>query len=62
MPKKKKKATCLVDLMIDDMNEVDEMINDGCFDYFDEEDTETDREWSRMLKELEKLGFTEEVE
>lgn len=62
MPKKKKKATCLADLMIDDMNEVDEMINDGCFDYFDEEDTETDREWSRMLKELEKLGFTEEVE
>jgi hypothetical protein len=45
------------------MAEVDEMIADGCFDYFDEEDdTETDREWSRMLKELEKLGFTEEVE
>ena len=62
MPKKKKKATCLADLMIDDMNEVDEMMNDGCFDYFDEDDTETDREWSRMLKELEKLGFTEEVE
>ena len=62
MPEKKKKATCLADLMIDDMNEVDEMMNDGCFDYFDEDDTETDREWSRMLKELEKLGFTEEVE
>ena len=44
MPEKKKKATCLADLMIDDMNEIDEMINDGCFDYFDEEDSETDRE------------------
>lgn len=44
MPEKKKKATCLADLMIDDMNEIDEMINDECFDYFDEDDTETDRE------------------
>lgn len=44
MLEKKKKATCLADLIIDDMNEVDEMINDGCFDYFDEEDSETDRE------------------
>ena len=48
--------------MIDEMAEVDEMIEDGCFDYFDDEDSDTDREWSRMLKELEKLGFTEEVE
>ena len=70
MPEKKKKATCLADLMIEEMAEVDEMIEDGCFDYFDEkgaccfddEDSDTDREWSRMLKELAKLGFTEEVE
>ena len=44
MPEKKKKATCLADLMIDDMAEMDEMIEDGCFDYLDEDDTETDRE------------------
>lgn len=53
MPEKKKKATCLADLMIEEMAEVDEMIEDGCFDYFDEkgaccfdeeDDIETDRE------------------
>lgn len=44
MPEKKKKATCLADLMIEEMAEIDEMIGDGCFDYFDEEDSNTDRE------------------
>ena len=42
--------------------EVKEMVEEGCFDYFDEDDDETDREWSRMLKELEELGFTDKIE
>lgn len=44
MPEKKKKATCLVDLMMEEIAEVGEMIEDVCFDYFDEEDSDTDRE------------------
>lgn len=45
MPEKKKKTTCLADLMMEEMAEVDEMIEDGYFDYLDEEDdAETDRE------------------
>ena len=62
MPEKQKKVSCLTDLMAEEMTEVKEMVEEGCFDYFDEEDDETDREWSRMLKELEELGFTDKIE
>ena len=56
MPDKQKKVSCLTDLM------AEEMVEEGCFDYFDEDDNETDREWNRMLKELEALGFTDKIE
>ena len=63
MPDKQKKVTCLTDLMAEEMTEVKEMVEEGCFDYFDEDDDdETNREWSRMLKELEELGFTDKIE
>ena len=62
MPEQQKKVSCLTDLMAEEMAEVKEMVEEGCFDYFDEEDDETDREWSRMLKELEELGFTDKIE
>ena len=63
MPEQQKKVSCLTDLMAEEMTEVKEMVEEGCFDYFDEEDDdETDREWSRMLKELEELGFTDKIE
>ena len=63
MPNKQKKVSCLTDLMAEEMTEVKEMVEEGCFDYFDEDDDdETDREWSRMLKELEELGFTDKIE
>ena len=63
MPDKEKKVSCLTDLMAEEMTEVKEMVEEGCFDYFDEDDDdETDREWSRMLKELEELGFTDKIE
>lgn len=63
MPEKQKKVSCLTDLMAEEMTEVKEMVEEGCFDYFDEDDDdETDREWSRMLKELEELGFTDKIE
>lgn len=62
MPDKQKSVSCLTDLMAEEMAEVKEMVEEGCFDYFDEEDSETDKEWSRMLKELEELGFTDKIE
>ena len=62
MPEKQKNVSCLTDLMAEEMTEVKEMVEEGCFDYFDEDDDETDREWSRMLKELEELGFTDKIE
>ena len=63
MPEKQKKVSCLTDLMAEEMTEVKEMVEEGCFDYFDEnDDDETDREWNRMLKELEELGFTDKIE
>lgn len=62
MPDKQKKVSCLTDLMAEEIAEVKEMVEEGCFDYFDEEDSETDKEWSRMLKELEELGFTDKIE
>ena len=62
MPEKQKKVNCLTDLMAEEMTEVKEMVEEGCFDYFDEDDDEIDREWSRMLKELEALGFTDKIE
>ena len=62
MPDKQKKVNCLTDLMAEEMTEVKEMVEEGCFDYFDEDDDETDRERSRMLKELEELGFTDKIE
>ena len=63
MPDQQKKVSCLTDLMAEEMTEVKEMVEEGCFDYFDEDDDdETDREWSRMLKELEELGFTDKIE
>ena len=62
MPDKQKNVSCLTDLMAEEMTEVKEMVEEGCFDYFDEEDSEIDKEWSRMLKELEALGFTDKIE
>lgn len=45
MPEKKNKTTCLADLMMKEMAEIDEMIEDGYLDYLEEEnDIETDRE------------------
>lgn len=44
MPDKQKKVTCLTDLMAEEMTEVKEMVEGGCFDYFDEDDSETDKE------------------
>lgn len=41
---KQKKVSCLTDLMAEEMTEVKEMVEEGCFDYFDEEDNETDKE------------------
>lgn len=61
MPDKQKTVNCLTDLMAEEMAEVKEMVEEGCFDYFDEDDDETDKEWSRMLKELEELGFTDKI-
>ena len=62
MPDKQKKVNCLTDLMAEEMEEVKEMVEEGCFDDFDEDDDETDKEWSRILKELEELGFTDKIE
>ena len=62
MREKQKKVNCLTDLMAEEMTEVKEMVEERCFDYFDEDDDETDKEWSRMLKELEELGFTDKIE
>lgn len=62
MLEKQKNVKCLTDLMAEEMTEVKEMVEEGCFDYFDEEDNETDKEWNRMLKELEALGFTDKIE
>ena len=62
MPDKQKTVNCLTDLMAEEMAEVKEMVEEGCFDYFDEDDDETDRGWSRRLKELEELGFTDKIE
>ena len=62
MPDKQKKVNCLTDLMAEEMEEVKEMVEEGCFDDFNEDDDETDREWNRMLKELEELGFTDKIE
>ena len=62
MHEKQKKVNCLTDLMAEEMTEVKEMVEERCFDYFDEDDDETDKEWSRMLKELEELGFTDKIE
>ena len=45
MPDKQNKVSCLTDLMAEEMTEVREMVEEGCFDYFDEDDDdETDRE------------------
>ena len=44
MPEQQKKVNCLTDLMAEEMAEVKEMVEEGCFDYFDEEDNETDKE------------------
>ena len=44
MPDKQKKVNCLTDLMAEEMTEVKEMVEGGCFDYFDEDDSETDKE------------------
>ena len=62
MPDKQKKVNCLTDLMAEEMTEVKEVVEKGCFDYFDEDDSETYKEWDRMLKELEALGFTDKIE
>ena len=60
MPKKKE-ITCLADLVNEEIEEFNDIIDDGFFDCL-EENADMDQEWKRALKDLEELGFTEEVE
>lgn len=61
MPGKKKKTTCLADLMEYEIDEFSDMLDEGFFDNFeDEEDTDIGKDWKRALKDLEELGFMED--
>lgn len=59
MPDKKKQVTCLADLMECEIDEFSEMLDEGLFDNFDDEDGDSDisKDWKRALKDLEELGY-----
>lgn len=59
----KKKPKCLIDLLDDEIQLANEMVEDGFWDYEDDEEgnSDIDREWTRALKDIEELGFTDEI-
>ena len=62
MPGKKKHATCLADLMEYEIDEFSDMLDEGLFDNFDDDDGDSDisKDWKRALKDLEELGYMED--
>ena len=62
MPGKKKQVTCLADLMEYEVDEFSDMLDEGLFDNFDDEDGNSDisKDWKRALKDLEELGYMED--
>ena len=60
MPGKKKQATCLADLMEYEIDEFSDMLDEGLFDNFDDEDSDICKDWKRALKDLEELGYMED--
>lgn len=62
MPSKKKQITCLADLMEYEINELNDMLDEGFFDNFDDDDEDSDisKDWKRALKDLEELGYMED--
>jgi hypothetical protein len=62
MPGKKKQVTCLADLMEYEVDEFSDMLDEGLFDNFDDEDGDSDisKDWKRALKDLEELGYMED--
>lgn len=62
MPGKKKQVTCLADLMEYEIDEFSDMLDDGLFDNFDDDDEDSDisKDWKRALKDLEELGYMED--
>lgn len=59
----KKKPKCLTDLLDDEIQLANEMVEDDFWDYEDDEEgnSDIDREWARALKDIEELGFTDEI-
>jgi hypothetical protein len=62
MPGKKKQATCLADLMEYEVDEFSDMLDEGLFDNFEDDDENSDicKDWKRALKDLEELGYMED--
>ena len=62
MPGKKKQVTCLADLMEYEVDEFSDMLDEGLFDNFNDEDGDSDisKDWKRALKDLEELGYMED--
>ena len=62
MPGKKKQVTCLADLMEYEVDEFSDMLDEGLFDNFDDDDGDSDisKDWKRALKDLEELGYMED--
>ena len=62
MPGKKKQVTCLADLMEYEVDEFSDMLDEGLFDNFDNDDGDSDisKDWKRALKDLEELGYMED--
>lgn len=62
MPGKKKQVTCLADLMEYEIDEFSDMLDEGLFDNFDDDDGDSDisKDWKRALKDLEELGYMED--
>ena len=62
MPGKKKQVTCLADLMEYVVDEFSDMLDEGLFDNFNDEDGDSDisKDWKRALKDLEELGYMED--
>ena len=60
MPKKKKQVSCLADLMADEIDEFNDMLDEGFIDIDDEFNADIDKEWKQALKDLKELGFMED--
>lgn len=60
MPKKKKPVSCLADLMADEIDEFNDMLDEGFIDIDDEFNADIDKEWKQALKDLKELGFMED--